>query len=154
MLTRACPIRATGEDCARCGGRGSLVDRKGKTLRVFCTGAGKEGARELLNPVPLWLGDRQAEIGTDFAELYFTFEDAGQVSEVLRRYLDRLPFEEEFTRGFTIGLWSDLRSLQTMVRLLFNVGLRCGSAGHRQSFWGCGLVPDPFSKRQKRRRTQ
>ena len=85
--------------CARCGGRGSLVDRKGKTLRVFCTGAGKEGARELLNPVPLWLGDRQAEIGTDFAELYFTFEDAGQVSEVLRRYLDRLPFEEEFTRG-------------------------------------------------------
>ena len=99
MLTRACPIRATGEDCARCGGRGSLVDRKGKTLRVFCTGAGKEGARELLNPVPLWLGDRQAEIGTDFAELYFTFEDAGQVSEVLRRYLDRLPFEEEFTRG-------------------------------------------------------
>ena len=92
-------FRATGEDCARCGGRGSLVDRKGKTLRVFCTGAGKEGARELLNPVPLWLGDRQAEIGTDFAELYFTFEDAGRVSEVLRRYLDRLPFEEEFTRG-------------------------------------------------------
>ncbi len=99
MLTRACPVRAAGGDCARCGGKGALVDRKGKTLRVSCTGAGRDGARELLNPVPLWLGDRQAEIGTDFAELYFTFEDAHQAAEILRRYRDGAPFEGEFTRG-------------------------------------------------------
>ena len=51
--------------------------------------------------------------------------------------------------GFTIGLWSDLRSLQTMVRLLFNVGLRCGSAGHRQSFWGVALCRTPFQNDKK-----
>ena len=33
-----------------------------------------DGARELLNPVPLWLGDRRREVGTDFTVLYFTGE--------------------------------------------------------------------------------
>lgn len=99
MLTRACPIQAAGSRCGRCGGKGVLTDRKGKTLRVSCTGAGKGGARELLNPVPLWLGDRQDEMGVDFAVLYFTFEESRQAAEILRRYRAGEPFEGEFTRG-------------------------------------------------------
>ena len=55
--------------------------------------------RDRLNPVPLWLGDRRREVGTDFAVLYFTGESAARAGEVARLYREGLPFDGEFTRG-------------------------------------------------------
>ena len=98
MLTRACPVR-NRKTRAECRAQGVLVDRKGRRLTVACTGPGADGARELLNPVPLWLGDRRREVGTDFTVLWFTGESAARAAEVARLYRQGLPFDGEFTRG-------------------------------------------------------
>ncbi|MBC5581669.1 U32 family peptidase [Anaerofilum sp. BX8] len=98
MLTRACPVR-NSKTCAQCRGKSELIDRKGRRLTVSCTGPGANGARELLNPVPLWLGDRRHEVEVDFAVLYFTGESADRAAEITRLYREGLPFDGEFTRG-------------------------------------------------------
>lgn len=98
MLTRACPMR-NRVTCAQCKGEGELVDRKGKPLRILCTGAGRGGVRQLLNPIPLWMGERKRELGTDFAALYFTTETAARCAEVTRLFTAGLPYDGEFTRG-------------------------------------------------------
>ena len=101
MLTRACPVRAAGGSCGSCGGRSFLTDRKGKQLAVVCTGAGENGARELLNPVPLWMADRRRELaGADFELLYFTTETAAEALRLTKAYLDGAAYPGgEFTRG-------------------------------------------------------
>lgn len=100
MLTRACPVRAAGGDCGSCGGKSALTDRKGKQLAVVCTGAGANGARELLNPVPLWMGDRRELAAADFELLYFTNETAGEALRLTRAYHDGAGYPgAEFTRG-------------------------------------------------------
>ena len=98
MLTRACPMR-NRISCAQCKGEGELVDRKGKPLRILCTGPGRGGVRQLLNPIPLWMGERKQELGTDFAALYFTTETAARCAEVTRLFTAGLPYDGEFTRG-------------------------------------------------------
>ena len=98
MLTRACPMR-NRVTCAQCKGEGELVDRKGKPLSILCTGAGRGGVRQLLNPIPLWMGERKRELGTDFAALYFTTETAARCAEVTRLFTAGLPYDGEFTRG-------------------------------------------------------
>ena len=98
MLTRACPMR-NRVSCAQCKGMGELVDRKGRPLRILCTGPGAGGVRELLNPIPLWMGERKRELGTDFAALYFTAETAARCAEVTRLFTAGLPYDGEFTRG-------------------------------------------------------
>ena len=101
MLTRACPVRAAGGDCAHCGGQSALTDRKGKKLAVVCSGPGPAGARELLNPVPLWMGDRQRELAAaDFELLYFTTESPEQIARLTGLYLAGESYPDgEFTRG-------------------------------------------------------
>ena len=98
MLTRACPMR-NRISCAQCKGEGELVDRKGKPLRILCSGPGRGGVRQLLNPIPLWMGERKQELGTDFAALYFTTETAARCAEVTRLFTAGLPYDGEFTRG-------------------------------------------------------
>ncbi|MDD3202644.1 MAG: DUF3656 domain-containing protein [Pygmaiobacter massiliensis] len=98
MLVRACPMRNV-MDCAVCKQQGSLADRKGMVLTVECSGSGPAGAREIYNPVPLWLGDRMQEVGTDFATLYFTRESAQEVQQVLKAFMQNEPCEGNFTRG-------------------------------------------------------
>jgi len=98
MLTRACPMR-NRVTCAQCKGVGELTDRKGKPLRILCSGPGRGGVRQLLNPIPLWMGERQPELGTDFAALYFTTETAARCAEVTRLFTAGLPYDGEFTRG-------------------------------------------------------
>lgn len=68
-------------------------------LTVECSGSGPAGAREIYNPVPLWLGDRMQEVGTDFATLYFTRESAQEVQQVLKAFMQNEPCEGNFTRG-------------------------------------------------------
>ncbi len=98
MLTRACPMR-NRVNCAQCKGVGELTDRKGKPLRILCSGPGRGGVRQLLNPIPLWMGERKPELGTDFAALYFTTETAARCAEVTRLFTAGLPYDGEFTRG-------------------------------------------------------
>lgn len=98
MLVRACPMRNV-MDCAACKRQGSLADRKGMVLTVECSGSGPAGAREIYNPVPLWLGDRMQEVGTDFAVLYFTRETPEEVRQVLGAFAEGAPCAGNFTRG-------------------------------------------------------
>lgn len=98
MLVRACPMKNV-TDCAACQGRGTLTDRKGETLPVECLGQDENGYREILNPIPLWLGDRKAEIGCETAVLYFTRENADRAAEMVRRFAAGQPYDGAFTRG-------------------------------------------------------
>lgn len=94
MLTRACPLQNV-TDCAACPKRGRLLDRKGELLPVVCRGA----VREIYNPVPLWLGDRQRELPCDLLTLYFTWESAARVEAVTRRFVAGQPLDARYTRG-------------------------------------------------------
>ena len=84
MRLRACPVRAA-VGCAKCGGHGSLTDRKGVVFPVEC--ADKKYS-SLLNSVPLHLADR-ALTAPDFGILWFTTEDRADI----------LTVAEEFRRG-------------------------------------------------------
>lgn len=95
MLTRACPLHnVTGcEGCKKRGG--TVLDRKGRILQLRCLGA----AREIYNPVPLWMGDRQQEIPCDFLVLYFTNERPQWAVQVLKQMRAKRKCYEEYTRG-------------------------------------------------------
>ncbi|MCR4771959.1 MAG: U32 family peptidase [Oscillospiraceae bacterium] len=71
MLYRSCPVRAA-LGCAECGGRGKITDRMGTEFTVLCHG---KKYSSLLNPVPLYIGDKDLS-GVDFALMYFTTESA------------------------------------------------------------------------------
>ncbi len=94
MLTRACPLHNI-TDCDSCPKRGRLLDRKGEALPVICRGS----VREIFNPVPLWMGERQDEAPTDLLTLYFTWEDAARVRAVTEMFRAGQPFDARFTRG-------------------------------------------------------
>ena len=101
MLTRNCPLK-NGAGCAACAkAPGALRDRKGMRFPVACFG----GASEVLNSVPLWMGDRQKELygaGARFACLYFSIETPAEVDDVLRAWKEGRPADGEFTRGLYI----------------------------------------------------
>ena len=100
MLTRACPLQ-TGRGCAGCAGAGALLDRKGMRCAVRCTAPGAAGVREVYNPVPLWLGDRQNELPCAWALLQFTVETPERCAEVLRLWRRGERFDGAFTRGLS-----------------------------------------------------
>ena len=62
-------------------------------------GRDENGYREILNPIPLWLGDRKREIGCETALLYFTRESAERAAELLESFAAGEAFDGEFTRG-------------------------------------------------------
>lgn len=95
MLTRNCPIK-NHLGCAKCTGR--LTDRKGFEFAVKCN---KYPCVELLNPVPIYMGDRQDEIHTDFIHLYFTDESKAQVEKIIDMFKNGSAFEGKYTRGLT-----------------------------------------------------
>lgn len=83
MVLRRCPVR----DSKHCGGSGcnALTDRLGNRLQTLC----RLGETEVLNPVPLVLGDKIHKINADFCVFRFT---AGEnVMEA--------PAAPRFTRG-------------------------------------------------------
>ncbi|MCI8496805.1 MAG: U32 family peptidase [Clostridiales bacterium] len=93
MLTRNCPA---ANSCAQCGRKGELTDRKGIRFPVRCAGA----ASEVLNSVPLYLGDRMRELSRfDFLLFSFTDETPRQVQEVLSAYRSQSPAPQGMTRG-------------------------------------------------------
>lgn len=95
MLTRNCPIK-NHLGCAKCTGK--LTDRKGFEFAVKCN---KYPCVEILNPVPIYMGDRQDEIHTDFIHLYFTDESKAQVEKIIDMFKNGSAFEGKYTRGLT-----------------------------------------------------
>lgn len=95
MLTRACPLHNV-TSCEKCRKRGGvLLDRKGRMLPLRCRG----GAREIYNPVPLWLGDRQQELPCDYLVLYFTGDRPEWAVQVMKQFRAGKKCYDEYTRG-------------------------------------------------------
>ena len=93
MLFRNCPIK-NGTDCKNCDKKNTLTDRKGVEFPVRC----RMGYSELLNSVPLWLGDKQI-FNTDFQLLYFTTETPERVNEVINAFKKQKAADCKYTRG-------------------------------------------------------
>lgn len=100
MLTRNCPLANSPRGCLNCKEPGCLTDRMRKRFPVLCTGRGQGRYSEVFNSVPLWLGDRQAELeALDFTVCRFTVEDAPQCAEVLTCLLEGRAPGFDYTRG-------------------------------------------------------
>ena len=95
MLTRNCPIK-NHLGCSRCTGK--LTDRKGFEFKVKCS---PYPCVEVLNPVPIYMGDRQKEIKTDFIHFYFTDESKNQVEQIINLFKTGSQFDGKYTRGLT-----------------------------------------------------
>ncbi|WP_291502077.1 U32 family peptidase [Acutalibacter sp.] len=98
MLTRNCPLANSPRGCLGCKAPGLLTDRKGASFPVICRMRGKFGV-EMLNSVPIWLGDLQDELSTDFAVLRFTVENSVESGEILRAFRGRESLNAAYTRG-------------------------------------------------------
>ena len=95
MLTRNCPRKCAGGSCGDCHGQG-ITDRTGTAFPVMCAG----GCAEVLNSVPLWWGDKMAEIpAADFHLFHFTVEDAARCAAVLATYKQGGKPPAAITRG-------------------------------------------------------
>ncbi len=95
MLTRNCPVQAH-IGCAACKKQGKLTDRKGCTFPVVCS---SYGCTQLLNGVPLYMGDRMREVHTAYAHFYFSVESRQQVQQVLDLFAAGQKPDFPYTRG-------------------------------------------------------
>lgn len=100
MLTRNCPLANSPKGCLHCKEPGCLTDRMNKRFPVLCTGAGAARYSEVLNSVPLWLGDKRPSLlGLDFVTCRFTTESQEDCAKILAALLENRPPQGEFTRG-------------------------------------------------------
>jgi len=74
MKFRACP----GE-CSICKGQSTMTDRLGEKFTLICR---DKKYSELLNSVPLYVGDRQLP-KCDFTTLYFTIESKSEIEDIV-----------------------------------------------------------------------
>ena len=95
MLTRNCPIKAH-IGCEKCKKQGSLTDRKGYSFPVVCS---PYPCVEMLNSVPLYMGDRMNEVKTDFAHFYFSVETPEEVKKVISLFESGEKPDFKYTRG-------------------------------------------------------
>ncbi len=94
MKFRACPAR--GQDgCGSCTGLNTLTDRIGEEFPIICR---EKQYSELLNCVPLYVGDRRRP-ELDFELLYFTTETAQECEGITELYKNGSPFEGRRTAG-------------------------------------------------------
>lgn len=94
MLFRCCPMQGE-EGCGSCDGRRSLKDRQGTEFPVLCH---RRRYSALLNPVPLYVGDKPLS-GLDYGVVWFTTEDREECREIWKRCLGREPWPGERTNG-------------------------------------------------------
>lgn len=95
MLTRNCPVK-NNIGCDECRKKGELTDRKGYKFRVKCS---QYPCVEILNPLPLYLGDRMSEVKTDFVHFYFTDESRADVEQIVNIYKKGEKLDSKYTRG-------------------------------------------------------
>ena len=94
MKLRACP--AKGENgCGSCTGRSVLTDRIGECFTVICR---EKQYSELLNCVPLYVGDRNLP-PLDYGLLYFTTETAEKCRAACEAYINKRGFPGRKTAG-------------------------------------------------------
>ena len=95
MLTRNCPRKSALGSCKGCQGQG-ITDRTGTAFPVVC----EAGCAEVLNSVPLWWGDKLAEMpAVDFHLFHFTVEDADRCAQVMKDYKEGGKPPAAITRG-------------------------------------------------------
>lgn len=100
MLTRNCPLANSPKGCLHCKTAGCLTDRMRKKFPVVCTGTGSARYAEVLNSVPLWLGDRERELSAlDFGVFRFTVENSVECGEVLSAFFRQEMPGFDYTRG-------------------------------------------------------
>ena len=106
MLVRNCPLANGPQGCRHCKEPGALTDRKGKKFPVLCEripGWSKDvpqGGAEVFNSVPLWLGDREEQLGNlDFGVFRFTVENSVESAAVLEAYFRQEALGFDYTRG-------------------------------------------------------
>ena len=95
MLTRNCPVK-NRIGCEKCGKSGELTDRKGYKFRVKCS---SYPCTEILNPLPIYLGDRLDEVKTDFIHFYFTDEEKSDITRLVNMYNNGEKPSGKYTRG-------------------------------------------------------
>jgi len=95
MLTRNCPVKHN-IGCASCGKNGRLTDRKGIEFPVVCS---DYPCVEILNSVPIYMGDRMKEVKTGFAHFYFTDETVEEIEKIIFFYETGKKADFDFTRG-------------------------------------------------------
>ena len=95
MISRNCPVK-NRKGCEKCGKRGYLTDRKGYKFPVICS---SYPCVELLNPLPIWMGDKIDEIKTDFIHFYFTDENESEISQIVKMYKNKAESTAQYTRG-------------------------------------------------------
>lgn len=96
MTFRACPVQGE-KGCGGCPGHSGLTDRMGKSFPVLCRG---RKYSQLLNTVPLYLGDRQRNlVGFHHVTLRFTVEDAQRCAQIMKLWREGAAFDRERTRG-------------------------------------------------------
>jgi hypothetical protein len=81
--------------CGHWPGRSSVRERQGEDFPVLCRGK-KYSA--LLNPVPLYVGDRDLR-GLDFLLAYFTTEEKEACRSIAEAILAGAPYNGERTLG-------------------------------------------------------
>lgn len=97
MLVRNCPLANSPKGCLHCRKPGCLTDRKRKKFPVVC----RDGeSAEVLNSVPLWLGDLEKElVSLDFGVARFTVENSVECGRVLDALFRGETPDFDYTRG-------------------------------------------------------
>ena len=94
MKLRVCPAQKP-QGCKDCSGRPFLTDRTGVKFPLLCK---DRRYTELLNSVPLYIGDKNIT-GVDFVTLYFTFEDKKTVNNVICLFAEKMTYAAQHTNG-------------------------------------------------------
>ena len=97
MVTRNCPLANSKKGCLHCKTPGCLTDRMRKQFPVLCTGSGAARYSEVLNSVPLWLGDKALD-GMEFGILRFTVENSVESGKVLDTFFRQESPDFDYTR--------------------------------------------------------
>ncbi len=95
MLTRICPVKSR-IGCDKCGKNGTLTDRRGVSFPIVCS---PYPCVQLLNSVPLYMGDKMKDIKTDFIHFYFTDESKSDVKKIIALYKNGEKADFDYTRG-------------------------------------------------------
>ena len=94
MLFRCCPMQGK-EGCGSCSGRRSLKDRQGVEFPVLCH---RKQYSALLNPVPLYVGDKDLR-GLDYGVVWFSIEERAECREIWDRCLEKETWPGNRTNG-------------------------------------------------------